>query len=578
MYPRGIMIAVYIDNDLKKFKNEIQYTFNFIFNTLGYEFKFIKRLDQLLENDILFFYGLIKPTIKEAYILALNKIIFFIPADADLLQPGMLKKEKIKEYTHDLKLIQKIPIISKKDLKTPIHYYKKENLFYGLYNFDVIGNIFFNLIGYDEINCAVRDRYNRVPDSEISFPDYHLTPYVNVILWLIERCIRDSIVERDSYFLLKKEYWSGAESFAVAVSHNVDRLQKWSLSSIIKSTFEDILVFYKVKYMINNLISKIKYILTNIEEYWNFELIDEIENHHMISSTFFFGTESESALDIDYNIKDNDVYKEVMNNLNKGNEIALLGSYNSCKNDILERQKNRICQITEEDKIGIRHNFNRFDPQITIEFHKKNGFIYDSSRGFSKKIGFKYGIGFPYYLFSLESNSKAYDNKYLEVPLIFSDVALKLSRTKNVPYEKARILADEIIESIESVNGLLTFNFSVSNFTDISYNNDLFFYILDNIKPKNVFQGTFMEIADWWRKRESIEVKENENEISVYFPESFEKFTVSLFGNYEILEVEGAKPEIKSAKLFFTDIKADTTVRIKIQKNEKSMDTYPVKK
>ncbi|MCK4655302.1 MAG: hypothetical protein KAU01_12745 [Candidatus Cloacimonetes bacterium] len=560
------MIAVYIDNDLNKFRNEIQYTFNFIFNTLGYEFKFIKRLDQLLENDILFFYGLIEPTIKEAYILALNKIIFFIPADVDLLQLGMLKKEKIKEYTHELKLIQKIPIISKKEFRCPVHYYQKEDLFYGLYNFDVIGNIFFNLIGYDEINCAVRDRYNRVPDSEISLPDYHLTPYINVILWLIERCIKDSIEEKKTYFLLKKDYWPNAESFAVVISHNVDRLQKWSLSSIIKSIFEDILVFYKVKYVINNLISKIKYILTNIEEYWNFELIDEIENHHMISSTFFFGTESESALDIDYSIKDNDVYKEVMNNLNKGNEIALLGSYNSCKNDILERQKNRICQITGEDKIGIRHNFNRFDPQITTEFHKKNGFIYDSSRGFNKKIGFKYGIGFPYHLFSLNGNSKAYNNKYLEVPLVFSDETLKLSRTKNVPYEKAKILVDEIIESIESVNGVITFNFSVSNFTDISYNKDLFSFILDNIKPKNVFQGTFIEIANWWRKRDSVEVEEKEDEISVYFPENMERITVSLIGNYEILEVEGSKPEIKSAKLLFSNIKADTMVRIRLKK------------
>ena len=93
------MIAIYVDNKLKRFDNKIKFTFDFIFNTLGYEFKYIHKLDQLQQNDILFYYGLIEPTIKEAYILAMDKILFFIPVLPELLQSNKLSPGKIKENT-----------------------------------------------------------------------------------------------------------------------------------------------------------------------------------------------------------------------------------------------------------------------------------------------------------------------------------------------------------------------------------------------------------------------------------------------------------------------------------------------
>ena len=40
------MIAVYIDNALERYSHEIKYTFDFIFSTLGYEFKYINRIRQ----------------------------------------------------------------------------------------------------------------------------------------------------------------------------------------------------------------------------------------------------------------------------------------------------------------------------------------------------------------------------------------------------------------------------------------------------------------------------------------------------------------------------------------------------
>ena len=562
------MIAVYIDSDLQRFNKKIRYTCNFLFKTLGYEFKFISHIEQLLDNDILFFYGLIEPSAKESYILAINKIMFFIPAETDLLEPGRLSSQDVKNYMREIKLIQKIPIISKNEIKVPLQYSKQKNLFYGVYKFDLIGNLFFSLSGYDELKCEEKDKYDRIPDTEISFLKFHFTPYVNVLLWLVDNCIGDAISEMDNYFLMKKEYWPGAESLAVSFSHNIDKLRKRNFKSIIKSSFEDIIVIYKIRYFINNLISRLKYILTNIEEYWTFDVIEELENHHQVRSTMFWGTESNTQYDIDYDIKDNEVYKELTSNLNRGSEIALLASYNSSRNDILERQKDRIIQFTGIEKLGIRHNHHRYDMEITSEFHKKNGFVYDSSRGFLHRNGFKYGIGFPYYLHS-ESSSGSNINTCLEIPRIFTDSTLKLSRTKLVSYERTQVIIDELLLSVASVNGFLTFNFSSSNFTDIPYNKELFSYILDEIKPKNVFVATFMEIAEWWKKRESVEIKEMENGVSVYFPDKIEKFSLSLVGKYEMTKTVGIDSKIEGSMIVFTNILPNTRVNIILRKKKK---------
>jgi hypothetical protein len=558
------MIAIYVDSKLKRFENKIKFTFDFIFNTLGYEFKYIHKLDQLQQNDILFYYGLIEPTIKEAYILAMEKILFFIPVLPDLLQSNKLTPEKIKKNTEIIKLKRKVPIISDKEIKAPIQYYHKTDLFYGVYKFDIVGNILFNLESSIKIESVKRDDHGWLSDEDVPFAEFHQEPYVNMLLWLIERCVKDSLQRNGSTFLVKKAYWPSAEVFAASFSYNVDKLQKWSLGRMISSIFEDILIFYKIKYVFNNFLSKMKYLLTNIEEYWNFDVINQIESMHQINSTFFFGTESNTSMDIDYSVQNNDVHKELMNNHAKGNEIALLASVNSGKQDILHKQKNRLSKITSDELMGIRHNHFSYDPRITHEFHKKNGFAYNSSVGFHHKNGFFSGLGFPFYQYS--SHSKDLRSSFgwhsLELPIIFFDNHLKLSKSSFISYEHAQEIVDYLIESVESVNGFISFNYSISNFDEISYNKQLLNYTIEELRPKNVFIATLLQIAQWWKKREGIEIFESEDRFYLYFPSQTEKFTINVIGNYDIVQVNHAKAKIEGNNIHFSNIKLDSKIEV----------------
>ncbi len=562
------MIAIYVDSKLKRFENKIKFTFDFIFNTLGYEFKYIHKLDQLQQNDVLFYYGLIEPTVKEAYILAMDKILFFIPALHELLHPNKLTPEKLKNKTKIIKLKRKVPIISDNETPVPIQYFHKEDLFYGIYKFDIVGNILFNLSSSIEVEGVKRDEHGWLSDEDIPFTEFHQEPYVNMLLWLIERCIKDSLNKNGSTFLVKKAYWPSAEVFAASFSFNINKLQKWSLGRMISSSFEDILIFYKVKYIFNNFLSKMKYLLTNIEEYWNFDIIDQIESMHQISSTFFFGTESSSNRDVDYSINSNDVHKELMKNYSKGNEIALLASTNSGKQDILHKQKKQLSKITDDENMGVRHNHFSYDSRITHEFHKKNGFIYNSSVGFKQKDGFVNGLGFPFYQYGSHSNDlrSSFGWHSLELPIVFFDEHLKLSNSNLIPFENAKEIIDHLIDSVELVNGFISFNYSISNFDEITYNKELLNYTIEEIRPKNVFIATLMQIAQWWKKRESIEIFDSDNRFYLYFPSQTEKFTISIFGNYDIVEVNHAKAEIVGNNIHFFNIKLDSKIEVVLKK------------
>ncbi len=567
------MIAIYIDPRLEKYMNEIKYTFSFVFKTLGYELKFISKIEQIMSNDILFYYGLIQPSFKEAYYLAMNKIMFFIPVYGELLTPGKLDKETIKRDSQELRLLKKIPIISKERIQVPMQYYHQKNLYYGNFNFDIIGNVFYNLIGYEEFIKAKKDSKNHILDEEYTFIKYKKLPYVSHLLWLIENSLKEAIMEKSSYFLLKKELWPQAEKFAVVFTHTVNSLRKWNFNKILKSTFEDMLLFYRLKYIFQNTISKWKYMLTNIEDYWNFSKIEEVENQHQINSTYFFGTEKNLDKDVDYRLNDKDVQKEMFDSVHRGDEISLLASHSASKNDVLEKEKDKLYDAVQNENMGVRHYFGKFDSQLTTEFHNRNGFAYDSSISLINNIGFKNGIAFPYHFHKLTKSGRSskfqYQSKYFELPISFSDNALFISQGKTVEFDQAKEFADEIIREIERINGFLNFDFSVSNMSEISYNKELMNYIAEKIKPKNVFWATCSEIVKWWRKRESVEISESENGVLIYFPEKLGKFTLKLIGSYKIINIEGAKSEINENEIIFSEIKSDTKVQVLLEKISK---------
>ena len=561
------MIAVYIDKHLEKFEREIRYTCDFIFKTLGYEFKFISTISELEENDILFYYGLIKLTVDEAYFVAFRRIIFFVPFDADLYEPQKMSDSQIRSFLREIKLSHPLPIIAKNSFTLPINCFFDENIYYGIFNFDFIGNIYFHL---SEIR-----KFGKGKDAEDSpFRKYGKYPFVNTFLWLLEQFIDDAMKEKKDYFIFKKEFWPEAQKFAAVVSHNIDKLQKWDFGGYLISFFSDLFYFYKFKYFFRELFRKLRFLFTNIEEYWNFSIIEEMETEHKIKSTFFLGTENEAPEDVDYDTEDEELKEEISKILQSGKEISLLASYFSYKSDVHEKQKKNLMQILKKKRCGVRQNGFRFDLNFTPQLHNKHEFIYDSSLTFAKNSGFVCGIGFPFFVLSsrklFTGNKFQYFRNCPEIPLVFTDSTLKLSKTKQVPFEDAKKMVENIFQAVRSVNGLLTFDFSLSNFADVPYNRRLFETVLEKISRKDVFSATYMELADWWKLRNSVMIRRiSKNKVSIYFPENTEKFAVSFYGNRRIILPKSENVVLEKNLLKFSKVAADTTFEIELSESGK---------
>ena len=568
------MIAVYIDNNVEKYYEEIYYTIDFVFKTLGYEFKCITKLDQLNENDILFYYGLIEPNEKEALILAYDKIMFYIPVEIILFSTGT-DKEQLKSMLKTIDLPRPLPCFSKKKIEAPALYSHNDDLYYGKFQFDIFGNIFLNLINYHTHSSFTDDNYGKISDPNTFLLEYSLFPYINAYLWLIDKFLQNSVTEKKTHFLVKKEFWPLSENFAVAVSHPIDSLQKWKSSTIFSSSLNELIMFYKVQYNLRSSFSKIKYLITNIEEYWNFEEIHEIENKHKIKSTYFWGVESDSSEDVDYKIDEPDIAEEMRKIKDRGNEIALLASAKSYRSDTHSNQKKILSDAINDKNIGVRQNRFKYDFEVTPELHNKNDYLYDSSMSFRNHIGFKNGIGFPYRIFSQRKRDKIgkigldFKKNCLEIPLTFYDNALKISKTKILTYDKATELMNDLIKATNSVNGLLTLDFSISNFADVNYAPILFDETLKKLKQRKVFWGTYKEIAEWWKKRETVLIKElSRDNFSIYFPTKIKKISIPIFGNFKIEEIKGTECKIENNCMIFENVKADTTVIVELQEKE----------
>lgn len=568
------MIAVYIDNRITSFRNEIKYSFDFIFKTLGYEIKHISSSYELDRNDIVFFYSDSYPTEAEMYKFGRDKILFYIPMEAILYDINNTNLSLFRSIKREINLSVKIPIFSKNEIKLPAKIFHDKTYFCVNFYFDIIGNIFFHLSDVEGFKSCDKDSLGRAPDDCYTFREYMDIPYVNMLVWLIEQLLEDSLTKKPGFFLMKKEYWPKAEPFAFALTHNIDSVQKWTFKTLLKTSFSDLLLFYYPKYVWKNSISRLKYLTTNFEEYWNFDKIREIVKKHSISSTCFVGTERSHKEDVDYTLADTDFLNETKELQKSGIEIALLASVRTIHDDVLDKQRKQISIATRKEEIGVRQNNYCYNHELSAEFQNKAGVFYDSSHVLLDKPGFKNGIGFPFYSYPIYRHSTENSlpsfirGKILELPVQFDDDHLIDSPLKIRGLEEAKASLDGLFNSIESCNGIIVSEFSHSNLVEIDYDLELINYVIETVKQRSGYIDNLRNLAKWWKNRESVIINESLRGIFLYFPKRLDHFTVKLLGSYRIKDIVGIKYELKGDQIYFADIKPDTTVEIKLIKEE----------
>jgi hypothetical protein len=553
------MISIFIDYKLTRFQHEIKYAFSFIFQTLGYSFCFISDTGQLKKNDILFIYGYTDPTREELKSIARHYITIFIQSDPDLFDPKTYNVEKLRRSLKTIKLLSLTPVISVRKFDFPAENYSESSIQAGKINFDLVGNIFFHLAELEPLIGRNQGREEYYPQEESLFDKHRETPYVDNLLWLVDSMIKEHTRARGLY-IVQKQYWPKAQQAAATLSHSVDSLQKYSYASMILSVASDLALLFtlNLRHFFHSVAGKFRFLFTNLELYWNFDEFLDLERQADCRSTFFIAPEKNEF--IDYNLDDADLQEEIQRIMSQGGDVGLLLTADKLTRDDFVSRKQIMLHQLHKERIGIRQLHYRMNETLRA-LHNKLSPCFSQSTARKEVPGYLNGISVPYrpWISGLEAG-------YWELPTVFHDDQLRISRYKILQLDAAKHLAKKFFQNTLRTRGIFGLDLSLASYTDIPYCKKLYSYILALIKPDNIWLATAEEIANWWEKRNKITIEEAEYEISVYFPDELEDFSLQVLNDVKIREIEGLTASIEGNLVRFSNIPAGTITVIRLDR------------
>lgn len=559
------MISIYVDKQLNKYKKQIEYSLDYIFNIMGYDWKILEENDVPQKKETIIYYTSELPENETLEKLSKHFSLIIIFAEKEFYCPGSFIGDKLKESIKSFEIQKKtFPVISKKHFEYPILLRKIQGYEYVSIEFDLIGNLFFHL-SEDELNHAICNETSKSHKFKSAFQDYYNNPFLARLAVLLDKTIQE--FNKPENILVKKCIWPKNEKIAFTVSHNVDSLHKWKVSEFLKSLFVNFFLFFTLKWgiMIKQIVSQMVFSVSNIEPYWNFEDILEKEKYYKTRSTWFLSNKTQNSPEVDYALDDEELKEALKELVNFGSELAflvpkkasLLNKYSEDYYDFVNKYK--------IDKCGIRHSHLINDCESFCANEREMNILYDSTKEPASEYGFVNGTCFPYKVW--DKNEIKLKNKPIwEVPVNFNEKAITLSKYKNLPIEIAKTQIRDLFSSVKELRGLLHVSFNISSFTEIPYLYKLYAYILDHLSTYNAYKGSIKQIIQWLNLRQDIQITCKENKICLYFPEECDNFTFQFFGGYKFMLIEGANGSCKEKRVNLYNIQKDTSVTVHLEK------------
>ena len=197
--------------------------------------------------------------------------------------------------------------------------------------------------------------------------------------------------------------------------------------------------------------------------YWNFEDIMEIEDSFGIRSSFFFLIESfpfrlwqpkSWKLSLGRYKIDEPRIAEVIKKLDEGGwEVGLHGSWASYNNlELLIKEKTKLDDILGKGVIGIRQHYLNMHGDTWL-LQKQAGFLYDSTWGYTTRVGFKDNKIKPF---------APFNDNFIVYPMAIMDSCYMGSN------ERKKLLIDLIEETIKN-NAILVINWHSNNYNTKDY-------------------------------------------------------------------------------------------------------------
>jgi len=474
------------------YRNFAKYIIETSFDYLGISVYFSQNLDIISKerkDTIVIFYG----TIDDCNNLSGPCII--IPMDSQSVDRFL--NGDFKPFSNYIELTDNVLEKKTRDNASIYELDKKNNRI--IFKFDLVAVMALFYSFSEETNVSSHDSFGRFQyrKSWLSEKDKILFPWTNIFSRFMESAIHELSV-LNKYILIQIYPWPNGKTMGTCLTHDIDYVYRTYLRKSLYMTLMSIKSFLKFNWSNSfNLFKEAwKGFFKDRNEYFTFDDILETEKTRNVTSTFFFyGGNSKGRHNPDYTINDEKIRQIMLKIIDNGMEIGIHGGWGT-SNDakMLAEEKITLEKVLSAPITGGRqHSLLLNIPHTWMNHHMAN-LDYDSTYGFAEMIGFRGGIGFPFFPYSNEDGKKI---PLLEIPLNVMDTTLihYLDLSTNESFTKI----SKLLKNSSEYNPLITFLWHNDKFSKKEYMNwrNLYLDIIDLLKMNNCHFFTATALLNW---------------------------------------------------------------------------------
>jgi hypothetical protein len=512
----------------KRYERKIQYIVDLFFSTCGVDYQHLHSFDQVFQakpphTDLLLFYGSWEDyqNLKEE--IAPDCHLFFVsqlfPRVFDQ-KPPEAKRLKKEGADSSLPVLYASPgpvqnslysVEEKSGRAYPgISLEKSKNRWTMVSCVDLFATSFCLLTLQEERSGSGTKQGERFlgQGSWREGENVHHVPLVNHYFKILFELLQE-VAQREALPLISKRPWPSGSKLAVALTHDVDIIDKWSLYVLFR-----IWVLLKrgdLRALIRMFLKLPVFLFRRNKSLHGIDQILEKEKRRGFNSTFFFlaGRPSLRTIlrsDITYSLMKAKLAVEKI--LNSKGEIGLHGSMNSYLNkENLKKEKESLDRFLSSPGVGIRQHFLRLKVPQTWSWQAESGFLYDCTLGYPDRSGFRGGFALPFQPYDVEADREI---GIWEINTNVMDQTYDKYDRKGKEEIKSEI--QRLRDQLESVNGgLLTLLWHPNVLEEFGFPDflDLYGELLEVFFHKKAFVSTAERIVRFWAAGREVKLVES---------------------------------------------------------------------
>ena len=509
----------------ERYKQKIRYIVELFFSTYGVDYQLLQSLDQFFATksprpNLLLLYGswedyqnLKKKISSDCHIL------FVLQLFQQVFEPKLPEVKRLKQedtgfslpifYAYPGPMQKSLYLVKEKsESEHPgIVIEKSQDQIRIICYADLFASSFYLLTLQEERSSYEKEGKERflAKDSLREKEDAIQIPLINhyfkILFELLQMVSRDAKVA-----LISKKFWPSGSNLAVALTHDVDILDKWSLYFLFRIWV--LLKKGRFKALSKMFFKFPGFFFKGNKSLRGIDLILYKEKRKGFNSTFFFlaGKPNLKKIlksDVTYSVKKAKPAVEKV--LNSHGEVGLHGSLNSHQNkEYLREEKESLDNFLSSPCVGIRQHFLYLKVPQTWRLQSESGFLYDCTLAYPDRSGFRSGFAFPFQPYDVQTDQEM---RIWEINTNVMDQTYDKYDPKGKEEIKREI--EKLQQELESANGgLITLLWHTNVLEEFGFPDfmDLYGELLEVFFQRKAFVSTAESIVRFWKARKEVKL------------------------------------------------------------------------